>query len=101
MLRIGFIGAGTIGSALALALDTKGYPVASVASRQPTSAVSLAEALDGCAAADSQGVADAADLVFITTPDDAIAPVAAEQPSMASARLSAEVGRRLATLATG
>ncbi len=77
MLRIGFIGAGTIGSALALALDSKGYPVASVASRQPTSAVSLAEALDGCAAADSQGVADAADLVFITTPDDAIVPVAA------------------------
>jgi predicted short-subunit dehydrogenase-like oxidoreductase (DUF2520 family) len=77
MLRIGFIGAGTIGSALALVLDGKGYSVVSVASRRRSSAVNLAEAIDGCSAADSgQLVADYAEMVFITTPDDAIASVA-------------------------
>jgi len=50
-----------------------------VASRTPGSARRLAARPKGCrAVADPQAVADAADLVFITTPDGAIAEVAAQ-----------------------
>jgi predicted short-subunit dehydrogenase-like oxidoreductase (DUF2520 family) len=53
--------------------------VVAVASRTAASAERLAERLKGCrAVASLQAVADAADLVFITTPDDAIAEVAAQ-----------------------
>jgi len=79
MLRLGFIGAGTVGTALAIRLSNKGYPVVAVSSRSQTSAKSLAQAVNGCQAFENnQGVADAAELVFITTPDDAIASVASE-----------------------
>lgn len=50
-----------------------------VASRSAASAERLAGRLNGCrAVADAQAVADAAHLVFITTPDDAIGRVAAQ-----------------------
>ena len=79
MLNLGFIGAGTIGSALALGLSNKGYPVVAVFSRREISIRSLAEKTEGClAAADSQQVAELADLVFITTPDGAISQVAGQ-----------------------
>ena len=75
--RIGFIGAGTLGSGLALALYQQGYNVCAVASRTRQSAEHLAAAIPGCVAPESsQDVAAAADLVFITTPDAAIVPVA-------------------------
>ena len=77
-IRIGFVGAGTLGRGLALALDGLGCDVVAVSSRSRTSAEWLAERIDGCAAMDTaQDVADACDLVFITTPDGAIAEVAA------------------------
>lgn len=76
---IGFIGAGTVGTALAVRLSRKGYDVIAVASRSKTSADKLAERVSGCMSHDTkQAVAGVADLVFITTPDDAIATVAAE-----------------------
>lgn len=76
--RIGFIGAGTLGRGLALALDAAGAAVAAVSSRTPARAQWLAARIAGCAAVDTaQDVADACDMVFITTPDAAIAPVAA------------------------
>jgi len=79
MIDIGFIGAGTVGTALAVRLNGKGYPVVAVASRTKASAQRLAEAVSGCRVYDEgQEVADNAQLVFITTPDDAIAKVAAE-----------------------
>lgn len=78
MDRIGFIGAGTVGTALAITLAREGYHVAAVASRTRASAEALAAQVPGCAVWDkAQEVAGAADLVFITTPDDAIAGVAA------------------------
>jgi len=50
-----------------------------VSSRSQTSARSLAQAVNGCQVFDNnQGVADTAELIFITTPDDAIASVASE-----------------------
>lgn len=76
-LKVGFIGAGVLGSGLALALHGCGYEVCAVASRSASSAESLAARIPGCRAANgAQSVADAADLVFITTPDRAIESVA-------------------------
>ena len=77
-IGIGFVGAGTLGRGLALALDGVGRNVAAVSSRTRTSAEWLSERIDGCVTLDTgQEVADACDLVFITTPDAAIAEVAA------------------------
>jgi predicted short-subunit dehydrogenase-like oxidoreductase (DUF2520 family) len=78
MHKLGFIGAGTVGTALAVGLSGTGYPVVGVASRSRTSAQRLAHAVKGCRVFDGQGVADNAELVFITTPDDAIARVASQ-----------------------
>jgi predicted short-subunit dehydrogenase-like oxidoreductase (DUF2520 family) len=74
---IGFIGAGAVGGTLALALAQAGYRVAAVASRTLTSAHKLAHALTDCTVYPSaQQVVSACDLVFISTPDDAIRAVA-------------------------
>ncbi len=79
MLKLGFIGAGTVGTALSVRLSSKGYQVIAVSSRSQTSAKKLAQAVSGCHAFNNnQDVADTAELIFITTPDDAIAPVASE-----------------------
>jgi len=79
MLKLGFIGAGTTGTALSIRLSSKGYRVVAASSRSRTSTEKLARAVNGCHAFDkNQDVADAAELVFITTPDDAIASVASE-----------------------
>ncbi len=79
MPKIGFIGAGTVGTALAITLHERGYAVTAVASRSKSSADRLASRVTGCKSfGKKQAVADAAELVFITTPDDAIARVAAE-----------------------
>ena len=77
-ISVGFIGAGVLGSGLALALHRAGYTVSAVASRRRTSAAALAARIPGCADLPApQDVAHAVDLVFITTPDAAIGPVAA------------------------
>ena len=77
MLKLGFIGAGTVGTALAIRLSERGYQVVAVSSRSQSSAQKLAQAVPGCRDVDSnQAVADAAELIFITTPDGAIAQVA-------------------------
>jgi predicted short-subunit dehydrogenase-like oxidoreductase (DUF2520 family) len=79
MLKLGFIGAGTVGTALALRLSAEGYQVVAVSGRPYTSAQKLAQTISGCRAVrNNQAVADMADFVFITTPDDAIGTVAAE-----------------------
>jgi predicted short-subunit dehydrogenase-like oxidoreductase (DUF2520 family) len=76
-LRIGFIGAGRLGTALAWSLARSGCGVVAVASRSLVSAQRLADGIVGCAVGDAQAVVDASDLVFVTTPDDALARVAA------------------------
>ncbi|OGO45095.1 MAG: F420-dependent NADP oxidoreductase [Chloroflexi bacterium RBG_16_60_22] len=78
MLKVGFIGAGTVGSALAILLSRRGYQVTGVSSRSRTSAERLAGEIPGCRIMSSQEVADASDLVFITTPDDTIGIVASQ-----------------------
>lgn len=79
MMKIGFIGAGTVGTALAVRLSAGDYSVAAVSSRSRASAERLARAVSGCQAYDeAQSAADAVELVFITTPDAAIAQVASQ-----------------------
>jgi predicted short-subunit dehydrogenase-like oxidoreductase (DUF2520 family) len=73
-LRIGFIGAGRLGKALAWSLAAQGLRVAAAASQQPASAQALAARIEGCRAAEPQAVVDGCDLVFVTTPDAAITP---------------------------
>jgi predicted short-subunit dehydrogenase-like oxidoreductase (DUF2520 family) len=77
--KIGFIGAGTTGTALAVRLSQKGCPVVAVSSRTLSSAQRLAGLVPNCQVCHtSQELAEAAELVFITTPDDAIAQVCSE-----------------------
>lgn len=78
-LTIGFIGAGTTGTALAVRLAQQRYHIAAVSSRTLASAEQLARRISGCQVCKTaQEVAAAANLVFITTPDDVISKVAAE-----------------------
>ncbi len=77
MVKLGFIGAGTVGTALAVRLSAQGYPVVAVFSRSQSSAERLAQLIPNCKVmTQSQDVADGAQLVFITTPDDVITQVA-------------------------
>jgi predicted short-subunit dehydrogenase-like oxidoreductase (DUF2520 family) len=79
MLKTGFIGAGTTGNALAARLTEKGWSVVGVSSRTLPSAQKLARVLPNCRAyRTSQELADVAEMVFITTPDDVIAQVCSE-----------------------
>jgi predicted short-subunit dehydrogenase-like oxidoreductase (DUF2520 family) len=77
--EIGFIGVGTVGTALALQLSKQGYSIVAASSLTMVSARRLAQTLPDCRVCNSpQKVAEVAEFVFITTPDDAI-PRVAEQ----------------------
>ncbi len=76
VLKLGFIGAGTVGTALAIKLQQQGYNIVAVNSRRRESAEKLAQAVGDCTVCeDKQSVANAADIVFITTPDSVISEV--------------------------
>ena len=73
---LGFIGTGTVGSALARALSRAGYRILAVHNRTPEKASHLAASIEGSRAVGSaQDVVDACDLVFLTVPDDFIEPL--------------------------
>lgn len=76
--KIAVVGAGKVGSALALLLSRQGYPVAGVASKSIESARRVAEELKVPATVNPEEVTAGADVVFITTPDRVIASVAEE-----------------------
>jgi predicted short-subunit dehydrogenase-like oxidoreductase (DUF2520 family) len=79
MLKLGIIGAGTVGTALAVRLSRKGYQIAAVNSRSRSSSLRLVQNVGSGQIFDSpQAVADNADFIFITTPDDSI-PVVVNQ----------------------
>ena len=75
-LKLGFIGAGRAGTGLATVFARAGRDVVAVASRSIASAQALVKRVRGARACAPQEVADRADLVFLTVPDDAIEPVA-------------------------
>lgn len=74
--KIAVVGAGKVGSALALLLNRQGYPVAGVASKSIDSASRVADELKVPASVKPEEVTLGADVVFITTPDRVIADVA-------------------------
>src|SRR5437899_3702741 len=76
-LKLGIIGAGRVGTALAMSFAGGGYAVIAVASRSIASSRRLVRRIRGARAMSSlQEAADRADLVFLTVPDDSIGTVA-------------------------
>jgi predicted short-subunit dehydrogenase-like oxidoreductase (DUF2520 family) len=75
--KVAVIGAGKVGTAFALRLQEKGYPVVAVASRTAAAAARLA-AKTGARVLANAAAAREGDLVWITTPDGLIGTVAAE-----------------------
>jgi len=77
--KIGFIGAGKVGTALAARLFKGGYPVIAVADMNLRATEKLVELVPGCRVfKNAQQIADIAEHIFITTPDDFISKVASE-----------------------
>jgi predicted short-subunit dehydrogenase-like oxidoreductase (DUF2520 family) len=75
--RIGFIGAGRVGTALAVAFSRAGWDITGVASRDDERRSQFRSHVPSARAfADAANVLDEADLIFLTVPDDAIASVA-------------------------
>ncbi len=70
------IGAGRVGYSLASALHASGYHLTGVYSRTKSTAAILAKRLNARTAKSPEELAQKADLVFITTPDSAIADTA-------------------------
>lgn len=78
-LKLGFIGAGTVGTALAVRLSDRGYPVVGVSDCDHESAERFVSTIKtGRVFGSNQEVVDSAELVFVTTPDSAISVVASK-----------------------
>ena len=76
-MNLGFIGAGRVGTALAVRLSRKGYPVSAVYDLQEDAARAFADEIADCTVmSQPQDVANSADFVFVSTPDALIEPVA-------------------------
>lgn len=79
MQKIGFVGAGRVGTAFGVRLSQQGYEVIAVHNVSLAKAQRFAKVVPGCQVCEkAQDVADAAEFVFITTPDDIIPKVAAQ-----------------------
>lgn len=76
--KVAVVGAGKVGSALAILLNRRGYPVAGIASRSISSARRAAWELNARYTDKPEEVTRDADVVFITTPDREIAAVAGD-----------------------
>jgi predicted short-subunit dehydrogenase-like oxidoreductase (DUF2520 family) len=75
--RLGFVGAGRVGSVLGAAFADAGWEVTAVASRDPERRARFQRLVPGVRAFDEpQAVTDDAELIFLTVPDDAVAEVA-------------------------
>ena len=74
--KIGIIGSGSVGGSIAVALSKAGYRISAAASRSISSAEYLSSLVEGCVAySDIQEAVDAVEVVFVTTPDDAVCRV--------------------------
>src|SRR5229473_989914 len=71
-LRLGFVGAGRVGTGLATGFAHAAMDVVAIASRKIASAQKLAKRVPRARVCAAQEVADRVDLVFLTVPDDAI-----------------------------
>jgi len=76
--RIGFIGAGRVGTALGVAFSRAGWPVAAISSRNVQRRDQFTARVPGATPFGRPAqLLDEVDLIFVTVPDDAIASVAA------------------------
>jgi predicted short-subunit dehydrogenase-like oxidoreductase (DUF2520 family) len=76
--RIGFVGAGPVGTTLGIAFSAAGWPVAAVASRDPGRRARFVSRVPSALALESASqLPDEVELLFLTVPDDAITAVAA------------------------
>ena len=75
---VAFIGAGRVGTALAILLGRSGYRVVGAASRSLESAERLCRLAGGTPWPDPATAAGQAELVFLTTPDRLLAPLAGD-----------------------
>jgi predicted short-subunit dehydrogenase-like oxidoreductase (DUF2520 family) len=81
MTIIGLIGAGRLGTSLALALEGAGYPTSRVSSANPAAAEELAVRLGGGATSVSaEEIARDCELVFLTVPDSVVRELADSLP---------------------
>jgi len=79
MTKLGFIGSGPVGTAFGVNLSERGYKVIGVYDVAQDAAKQFVDAVPGSRIyQNAQDLVDAADMVFITTPDDNIPKVAAE-----------------------
>jgi len=79
MPKIGFIGAGPVGTAFGVRLSQLGYEVIAVCDVSLAAAQRFAKAVPDCQIYEkTQELADTTEFVFITTPDDIIPRVAAQ-----------------------
>jgi predicted short-subunit dehydrogenase-like oxidoreductase (DUF2520 family) len=74
---IGIVGAGAVGTALGVALNRAGWPIAAVASRDPVRRERFRELVGVTRAfAEITPLLDEVELIVLAVPDDAIAPLA-------------------------
>jgi predicted short-subunit dehydrogenase-like oxidoreductase (DUF2520 family) len=72
-LKVGIIGPGRVGAALGVALTRAGHEVVAVAAVSDASVRRAREHFPAASLTEPAGVAEAADLVLLTVPDDALA----------------------------
>jgi predicted short-subunit dehydrogenase-like oxidoreductase (DUF2520 family) len=100
---ISIIGAGRMGTALALALASRGYPIEAVVARRRSHARDCAELIGTQPLAITSAQLDqlpSSDILFITTPDDAIKSTASQLAAIMKSRvvkMKEEKGRRKRT----
>ena len=76
--RVGIVGAGKVGAALALAIDRAGWPVVAAASRDSGRRARFVSLVPGARmVSDPAALVDLVDVLLLTVPDDAIQTVAA------------------------
>jgi predicted short-subunit dehydrogenase-like oxidoreductase (DUF2520 family) len=94
---VAIIGAGRLGSALALALSQSGYRVVALVARRAARARLVARRISprplALAATELDSLPDTVGLILVTTPDDQIAQVAARLAAVSAAR-DAQTARR-------
>lgn len=74
-MRITMIGAGNVGSALAVLLQTAGHEIAGITSRTEASAAKIARQLNVPYSTDPTAFTKQAEIIFLTTPDRVIGEV--------------------------
>ncbi|GLU47357.1 Rossmann-like and DUF2520 domain-containing protein [Nocardiopsis ansamitocini] len=93
-LKVGIIGPGRVGSVLGVALEQVGHSVVAVSAVSEASRARAAQRLPGAHLCEPAEVVEAADLILLTVPDDALAPLAnglAETGAPVAGRLVAHV----------